>query len=261
MLPICLLLGYLIGELISRYYHSKSKAHKYLFAILVPLCVGILIDCILTYSQHPDEISFSYVLGMYMPFTILPAIVTMITLFVRLKVNPEEDIITADDMGIENNSTKDESENQEPEAINESVNQLPKDSIAEKSVEGPQEQQEACNTDSKKEDVSKQKDIRKESDSIHQLNNTVITIDDDVQHIVKITSNVECTVYLDCEKIGSVADGKMIKLAIKDGPYLLRCESIFDEVIEYSFELSKDELFNFKFKNDGKPKKRWFSNK
>lgn len=75
-------------------------------------------------------------------------------------------------------------------------------------------------------------------------------------HLVKITSNVECTVFLDCEKIGTVSDETMIKKALKKGPYILRCVSVYNEILEQSFELAKDELFNFKFqKTTGKTRR------
>jgi len=261
MIPICLLLGYLIGELLSRYYHPKSKAHKSVFALFVPLCVGILIDYILAYSKHPDDISFSYVLGLYMPFTILPAIVTMITLFVRLKVNQEEDkqeeIINEDNHNSEIDTKVQEAER---DTIIDSSDEVQSDSIINKKEEEIQEQQRTSNVESKEVIDTKQIDKPEDSNLVLHPKNTVIQIGEGVQHIVKITSNVECEVYLDCEKIGSVADGKMIKIAINDGPYLLRCVSIYNEVIEHSFELSKDELFNFKFsvQNEEKPKKKWF---
>lgn len=237
MLPVCLLLGFLIGVLLSRYYSPKNKTRKCLFAILLPLSAGVAMNLIMAAFHQSSMLPFGYILGTYTLFTVLPAIVAMITLLVKLKVEPVSDTDSSEKLTIEKESTIE---------VNKHDDIVPDDVVVD---------------DSNTLENTNQKEQSIETEEVRHFTESIIQIGDGVQHVVKITSNVECTVYLDCEKIGVVSDGKMIKISINDGPYLLRCVSIYDEVVEHSFELSKDELFNFKFciTDAGKSKKGWFS--
>lgn len=247
MAPICLLIGYLLGVLISRKYHPTTKAEKIRTSIFAPLLIGLILCCFFAgMKSNGQNYMFGYYFGGYILFTIIPSIVTMITMLVKVEVIestdevPEEEPTAVNNDGINSNDSSDGVQIITPISDKTDINDL------EKATDKASEQEE-----SKAKCDKPQNDETEEKTKIIEFNKK----EDAICHLIKITSNIESTVYLDCEKMGTVSDGQMIKISIPEGPYLIRCVSIFDEVIDYSFELKKDELFNFKFK-DIKGKKR-----
>lgn len=240
MLPICLLIGYLLGVLISRKYHPTTKAEKIRTSIFAPLLIGTILCCFLAGMKSTGKnYMFGYYFGGYILFTIIPSIVTIITLLVKVKV-----IESSDETSGEVASTEDDNE-----VVDTNSNEIKfTDAITQEKSDTNEPIVDTNNNldyqERKGEDLEPLK-----TDEIKQTTTTDNKIHDLNSHLIKVTSNIECTVYLDCEKIGTVSDGRMIKQSIPEGPYLLRCVSINGEVLEYSFELKKDELFNFKFKN------------
>lgn len=90
MLPLYIILGIIIGRIISNYYKPKTKTDKYLVSIVLPL-FGAFILAILLTLPHANSSWFSYKLGGNLLFTLLPGIAVMIVLLIRLKVVEKED--------------------------------------------------------------------------------------------------------------------------------------------------------------------------
>lgn len=90
MLPLYIILGIIIGRIISNYYNPKTKTDKYLVSIVLPLFGAFIIAILLT-LPYANSSWFSYKLGGNLLFTLLPGIAVMIVLLIRLKVVEKED--------------------------------------------------------------------------------------------------------------------------------------------------------------------------
>ena len=250
MVPICLLIGYLLGVLFSRKYHPETKKEKIGTCIFVPLTIGVFLCLIFAgIKSNGKDYMFGYYFGGYILYTILPSIVTMITMLVKVEVTQltgedyKEASVVEDNDTIDSNNCSEEVQLITPIPGKTVINEIDKNPESITEIEGPID----------KRNNSKNDEPEKQSQSI-----VINKPEDVICHLIKITSNIESTVYLDCEKIGTVSDGKMIIKSIPEGPYLIRCVSIYDEIIDDSFELKKDELFNFKFKVTNSKKRKWF---
>lgn len=84
-----------VGILISKYYFPSTKTKKYLGAIIIPLCLGILIWIIIaTYqTNNASYISFTFWenMGRYTLPVMIPTLALIITLMISLKVVKRND--------------------------------------------------------------------------------------------------------------------------------------------------------------------------
>ena len=146
MLPLYIILGIIIGRIISNYYKPKTKTDKYLVSIVLPLFGAFIIAILLT-LPYANSSWFSYKLGGNLLFTLLPGIAVMIVLLIRLKVVEKEDSPQETEESLEIKETEQTVSDIEPSSESEGISR--EDEIE----QGTPEIETFSETDEKEENV------------------------------------------------------------------------------------------------------------